>query len=182
MVDPAVGRRYAEAYLNTLEASCQVETGLAALKLVSQTYTGSKDLQRFLGSPEIGSEDKEQLLTRLFGESAGAEAMELLKLLLRWDRVDHLPILCEEAIRVAEARRGMIRGAAITAHPISAAETEALARAVGGLLGKQVILERRVEPQLIGGVRVVVGTAILDGSIQTRLEEVRRQLMEVKVN
>ena len=182
MVDPAVARRYAEAFVNLLQGSHQVEVGLEDLKALARTYNNSHALQRFLGSPEIGEEDKERLLSRVWSESIGAEGMSLLDLLLKWDRMDHLPAISEEAQSVVEARQGVLRGKAITAHAISSAETERLAKAVGNLLGKKVVLERHVDPQLIGGIRIVVGTAILDGSVRMRLGEIRRQLMEVKVN
>ena len=182
MIDRTVARRYAEAFVNTLEKSRRLEPGLEGLKFASQTYVGSRDLQRFLGSPEIGPEEKERLLARLLSDTVGTEGMGLIDLLLKWDRVDHLPAISEEARRAAEIRQGILRGQVATARPISSSETEAIARAVGQLLGKRVLLERQVDPQLIGGVRVVVGTSILDGSIQTLLKQIREQLLAAKVS
>ena len=60
MVEQAVAHRYAEAYVNALEGSARLQTGLEELKGVADLYSGSKDLQRFLGSPEIGLEEKER--------------------------------------------------------------------------------------------------------------------------
>ncbi len=197
MVDRAVAHRYAEAFVNALDDSeitsgaasssgsqnsKRLETGLKELKRIAQTYVDSQDLQRFLGSPEIAQEDKERLLGRLWSDAVAPEVMALLKLLLGWDRVDHLPVISEEAISVAEQRQGLLRGQVITARPISSAETEVLAEAVGQLVGKKVVLERAVDPKILGGVRVSVGTTLLDSSVQTLLEDVRSQLKAVKVS
>ena len=182
MVDRAVARRYAEAFVNAQQNAGRIEAGLQELIALAKTYSDSQELRRFLGSPEIAEEEKWRILSRLWSESVGAEAMGLLNLLLRWDRMDHLPAVAQEAQSVTEIRQGILRGTVTTAHPISNAETETVARAVGKVLGKRVILERHVESGLIGGVRVVVGTTVLDGSVRTRLEEVRRQLAEAKVN
>lgn len=182
MADRTVARRYSEAFVNTLEASDRLEEGLAELKAVTQTYAESKPLQRFIGSPEIGPEDKERLLNRLWAEAAGKETMAFLRLLLKRDRVEQLPAIVEEAVSVIETRQGILRGRVTTAHPISAAEMDQLAKGVGKALGKRVVLERSVDPKILGGVRVAVGTTLLDGSVQAMLEGVRRQLKEVKVN
>ena len=182
MVERAVARRYAEAFVNTLEGTRRLPTGLEELGVVAQVYTGSKDLQRFLGSPEIGPEEKEQLLNRLWSDAVSSETLALLHLLLKWDRVEHLPVILEEARSVAEERQGILRGYVITAHPISSKETELLAQAIGKALGKKVMLERQVDQDLIGGVRVAVGSKLLDGSVRSFLEEVREQLKAAKVN
>ena len=68
-----------------------------------------------------------------------------------------------------------------TAHPISSAETALLAQAVGKAMGKQVILERRVDPGLLGGVSVAVGGVLLDGSVRAQLKRVKEQLKAAKV-
>ena len=181
LVDLAVADRYAHAFVNLLGKAHRLETGLKELKLVARTYADSKDLQRFLGSPEIAPDEKEGLLSRLWSDLTGQEGMALLHLLLKHDRMETLPAIWEEAVSVAEARQGIVRGQVFTAHPISSSETEAIGAAIGKLLGKKIVLERAVDKTLIGGVRVTVGTTLLDGSVQTYLEDIRRQLISIKV-
>ncbi len=180
MADRAAARRYAEAYVRSLE-SASLEGGLKQLAAVAKTYTGSRELQRFLGSPEIATEEKERLLTRLFGDWVGPQGMGFLILLLKRDRMDHLPVIEEEARQVAEEAQGILRGRVLTARPISSSETQALARAASQLLGKKVLLKQELDPQLIGGIRLVMGSTVLDGSLATLLAQIRRQLLEAKV-
>lgn len=182
MADTAVARRYAQAYVNALESSRRIDAGLSELSLLSETYGGSKDLRRFLGSPEIGSPEKWDLLSRLFSERVGPEMMGLLSLLVRWDRVDHLPVIATQARAIAEARQGIVRGLVTTAHPISSAEVSAISGALGKALGRKVLLERALDTHLIGGVRIAVGTTLLDGSVKSFLHQVREQLIQAKVN
>ncbi len=181
-VDLGLARRYAQALVNALEVSHRTGPGLEEMGLVSRIYAASHDLQRFLGSPEIGPEEKWALLNRLFSDAVGPEVMGLLGILLKRDRTELLPALASEAKVVAEARQGLLRGEMTTAHPVSAAETERLSQALGKAVGKRVVLERHVDPHLIGGVRITVGTTLLDGSIQTALKELKDQLMTAKVN
>ncbi|MBI3332921.1 MAG: ATP synthase F1 subunit delta [Candidatus Omnitrophica bacterium] len=181
MIDREAARRYAEAFVNALEASSKVAPGLEGLKLASETYRSSRNFQRFLGSPEIAQEEKEKLLARLLEEPLGPEGMGLVRMLLKRDRIDHLSVIEEEAAASAQRRQGVVKGFVATAHPISSAQVQAIAAAVGRRLKKRVLLERQVDPKLLGGVRVTVGTTLIDGSVRTSLKEVRQQLIEAKV-
>lgn len=182
MADRAAARRYAEAFVRTVENSRRLEQGLADLKGIAETYRQSKPLRRFLGSPEIAPEEKEQLTRKLWADTAQEETMALISLLLKKDRVEELPVLAEEAVMAAEERQGILRGDVTTAHAISSAETERLGAAVGKVLGKKVLLERKVDPGILGGVRIRVGSTLLDHSVRTLLGEVREQLINAKVN
>lgn len=182
MADRAVARRYAEAFVRTAEGARRLEQGLADLKGIAEIYRQSQPLRRFLGSPEIAPEEKERITERLWADTAQGETMALVRLLLRKDRVEELPLLAEEAAAVAEERQGILRGQVTTAHAISSAETDRLAQAVGRALGKRVLLERKVDAGLLGGVRVRVGSTLLDHSVRTLLGEVRQQLVNAKVN
>ena len=182
VADRTLARRYAEAFVNRLEISRERERGLEELRGVAQVYSGSKELRRFMGSPEIGLEEKQQLLGKVLSEGASDETMGLLKLLLKRDRMEELPGVADEAASISEARQGILRGQVTTAHPISSAETDRLAQAVGKAVRKRVILERQVDPALIGGVRVAVGSVMLDGSVRAQLKRVKEQLKAAKVN
>ena len=182
MIDQTVARRYAEAFVNAAEGSGRLAVGLEELDQIARLYGQSKDLQRFLGSPEIGPEEKEGALDKALSVGAAPETMGLLRLLLKKDRVDHLPAVSKEAKAASERRQGVARGWVATAHPISSAETERLAQAMGKAMGKRVILERQVDPSLLGGARISVGGTLLDGSVRAQLKKVREQLNAAKVN
>jgi F-type H+-transporting ATPase subunit delta len=182
MADWAIAHRYAQAYVNALEASRRLDAGLSELKLLADTYSASQDLRRFLGSPEIGTQEKWELLSKLLSELVGPEGMGLLSLLLRWDRVDHLLFIAKSAQAIAEERQGILRGKVITAHPISQSEVSVLAQALGKTLGKRLLLERTLDPAAIGGVRVTVGTLLLDGTVTSQLAQVREKLLATKID
>ena len=180
VVDVTAAQRYAEAFVDTC-APQELAGGLEELEASAQIYADSKPLQNFLGSPEIGTEEKTKLLDRLWADSAGRQTQELLQLLLKKNRIDHLPVIAQEAVRISETRQGVLHGQLTTAHPISDAETQSVAQALGKLLGREIVLERSVERELLGGIQVRVGTTLLDGSIQKRLEDLRETLKSVKV-
>lgn len=72
---------------------------------------------------------------------------------------------------------GQVEGTLESAHALPEADVAAVARKVGSLLGKGVALRASVNPELIGGVRVLVGARMLDASVQGRLTGLRQRLM-----
>jgi len=182
VTDPAAAQRYAEAFVNLLEKQGRLAEGLQGLGRVADVAAASADLRRFLGSPRIPGDRKLALLKKVFAASISPEIEGLLDLLIRWGRIDQLEEVARQAVEIAEAHRGVTRGTVTTAHPISSRETEAVAQAVGRRLGRQVVLERAVDPALLGGVQVAVGTVLFDGSLRRRLEDVSKELKQAKVS
>jgi len=74
---------------------------------------------------------------------------------------------------------GEVEGFVETARPIAAPEVERIAAEFGRVLGQKLILKNRVVPELVGGVRVIAGNRMLDGSVSGRLEALRRRLHDV---
>jgi F-type H+-transporting ATPase subunit delta len=181
-VDRSVARRYAEAFVNVAERSGRLDEYLEELKGVAKVYEESKALARFIGSPEIDLLPKQELIDRVWGEAVGEAVIALLKLILDRERFNHLPAIVEEAERLRDERFGVMKGTVFTAHPIAASEMEAIAQAMGRWLKKQVVLERKVDPSLLGGAQVVLGSLNLDGSVRGSLERLRRHWMEMGVD
>jgi len=73
---------------------------------------------------------------------------------------------------------GAAEGVVETARPIDAAEIDRLAGAVGKRLGLTVTLQNHVRPELMGGLRVVVGSRMLDSSYSGRLESLRKRMLD----
>lgn len=73
---------------------------------------------------------------------------------------------------------GAVEGVVEAAHELGEAERESLAAALGKRLGKRVLLSSRVNADLIGGVRVIVASRMIDFSVQGRLDTLRRKLLE----
>lgn len=81
--------------------------------------------------------------------------------------------------RLAEANQ--IEGVVESARPLARTEIDALAKAYGAVLGKELQLENRIVPSLVGGARVFAGNRMIDQSVQGRLEALRRKLLDARL-
>ncbi|HEV2148306.1 MAG TPA: ATP synthase F1 subunit delta [Longimicrobiaceae bacterium] len=180
----AIARNYAE----TLLALAQRHGGLAT----AQAYLGAiEDLatllereprvREFLETPRVSREQKQQALratlagrvpdlflrfTLLVVEKGRQGLFREIALAYR-DRVDEL--------------LGQVRVQVAISHEPDALLQEEIRRALEARLGKKVIAEYRVDPELLGGLIVRMGDEILDGSVRSRAAHLRRRLLETRL-
>ena len=106
-------------------------------------------------------------------------AQNLIGLLVSRDAVALIPQIVEEYQRLMDAHLGRERAEVVTAHPLDYQQMERLGRWLGQLLGKEVILTSREDPDVLGGLVVRVGDRLVDGSTKGRLEAMRKDLAEL---
>jgi ATP synthase F1 delta subunit len=177
----ALAIRYAEAlFLAARERN--------ALDAVAQDVASVQELLRdrkllaFLESPQILDEDKEAVVRRVFRERVHPLVVDLLLLLLDKHRISHLPDILEMFQRRLDEYRGILKARVVTAVPLPDEEAERLRRNLEARTGKKVVLEREVDPSILGGVTVILGNRIIDGSLRNGLEKVRQYLLEATVH
>lgn len=176
----ALARRYARAALDV--AAGQGTTVAAALvgelSALAALIEGNDELRRVLLNPSLGAEPRRRLLAGILAQ-AGATPLvaRLVDLLARHDRVGLLPALAEEYAAALNQREGRVSAEAVSAVPLAEAQRAALAQALGSALGRSVELKARVDPAVLGGVRVTVGGRTYDGTVRSRLAALRERLV-----
>ncbi|MFT5289193.1 MAG: F-type H+-transporting ATPase subunit delta [Planctomycetota bacterium] len=99
-------------------------------------------------------------------------------LLFEKRREDVLPGIAEAFRARLLEEDGAAEGYVESARPLDAAQVESLAAAIGLKIDRRVTLENRVRPELMGGVRVLVGSRMLDMSVQGRLDGLRESMLQ----
>src|SRR4051794_36847018 len=177
MAEPSGVRRYARALFDTASRSGTGEEVEEDLKAVDQVLRGIPRLQRALRAPTIQTSRKEELLDRSFGTRIGALAMRFLKLAVQRRRGDILSGVYLQYRRLANEARGIRPVQVTAAAPLSDAERDALAQALHARTGKQVVLQVSIDPSILGGLVLRMGDTVVDGSVRTRLEQLRARLL-----
>ncbi len=109
-----------------------------------------------------------------------AKASELLTRLVTLmgerDRLALLPMVAAAYAKLWNAQRGVVAAEAVTAIPLDEGQTRAVAKALGAATGREVDLQQRVDPRLLGGMLVKMDGRTYDGSVRARLTSLRRTL------
>lgn len=170
MDERVIARRYARAFYKHSYAGDVLATALPALGEFARLFATQEDLRSYLLHPGISPDAKGSLLARLVGEGL---ALEFLQLLLAKERLALLPTIAEEAWKYYRRDAGIVTAELTTAGPVGDDFPRALTATLEKMTGKKVELTARVDPSVLGGVRLVIGDYVIDDTLAARLKGIR---------
>lgn len=172
-----VARRYAEALADVAIAHNLVDQIDAELHTFAEMMRTSRELHDLFASPVVSKQDKNKVLDALIQRTRpNAMTANLLRTMLQHYRLHYLGAVYERYQREINERRGVVVAEVTTAQPMVAAEQEKLSRTLGQITGKRVQFQFTTDAALIGGVITRVGSVVYDGSVRTKLQEIKHQL------
>jgi F-type H+-transporting ATPase subunit delta len=117
------------------------------------------------------------MIDALCGETKAPPLLvNFLRLLVDRNRLHHLEGIARVFGDMADARAGRVRAKVVSAFDLQDVAASRLSKSLERATGREVVLDRQVEKSLLGGAVANVGGKVYDGSLQTQLEELRRQL------
>jgi F-type H+-transporting ATPase subunit delta len=172
-----VGARYAQALFDLAVEERALEPVETDLKALAGLMRESADLRRLIISPRFTSEEKGAGLAAV-AERAGFNSLthKFLGLLAANRRTNALGNITAAFQRLAAARRGLVSAQVVTAIALTDVQTTALKSALRQALGKDPEIEARVDPAILGGVKVRVGSRLYDASLKSRLDSLKYAL------
>jgi F-type H+-transporting ATPase subunit delta len=176
----AAARRYARAIFDLAQEEGQIEEWGGRLDRV-RAVLRQPEVWAVMANPIIPRRRQQEALTSLLPD-VGEEGRNLARLLVERGRLDDLDGIVEEYGRLADEAAGRLRASVATAVPLPPDEQRQLALDLSQRLGREVRLEARTDPSLLGGVVVRLGDRLLDASLRTRLDELRRTLGTASAN
>lgn len=172
-VSGSSARRYAEAVLDIAVAEGAVDRYRASLDRL-RSAVDARSLRR-LADPSVPIGRR---LAALAGAAAGEPApiRGLLRLLVERDRIALLPRIAEAFGDLVDARANIAKALVTTAVVVDDDARDRMVRQLERATGRTIKAEFAVDPALLGGATVQVGDHLVDASLRTRLETLRRQL------
>ena len=172
-----IGKRYARALLQLLDAG-SIERAGRELKDFVAAWDGSRELRSVFENPSITQQARRGVLREIAQQMGMLEPVrDLLLLLSDRRRIRHVPEIADAFDALAEARSGRVRAEVITASALPPGYFAELERVLREVVGKPVVLAHRVDPALIGGVVARIGDQVYDGSVKSRLSELKEELL-----
>jgi F-type H+-transporting ATPase subunit delta len=171
-VATAAARRYARAIFELAHDESSVEAWGRRLAQVREVLS-DPEVARALTNPTIATEQRMALVSDLFD---GGEATNLAKLLIESDRVRDVEAIDEEFQRLADEAAGRVRATVTTAVELSSQDRDRVAEELSKRLGKEIHLDVLVDPGILGGLKLQYGDRLVDASVATRLQQLRRRL------
>ena len=171
-------KRYALAAFEIARDSGQIEGWARDLQTAREALQ-DETLRAYLELPKVTVERKTEGLRNALG-GVNPLVVNLLALLTSRRSLGLLPRIVDGYQRLMDAHLNRERAEVATAVPLEREQGERLTQQLSQLLGKEVILTSRVDPEVLGGLVARVGDKIIDGSARGRLLALRKSLTEVR--
>lgn len=166
-------RRYAEAAFQLATRDGSIETWRRELEQAAAATDGQ--LMDVLANPALALDQRLDAANRVLADLSQS-VRNIVFLLVRRRRIEQLPRVVAEFIRLDDRRLGITHATATSAAPLTDLETRALTARLEQMTGGRIALATNVDESLLGGLIVRVGDRLIDGSVRGRLERLRNQL------
>lgn len=175
--ETTIAERYARAIFELGVERGNVDKLVAKIDAFASAYSGTPELKKVLENPRVQASERDSIL-RALAERLGFETLELnvIRYLAQRRRLRVLPELSERLARLVDQKNGIVRATVTVAGPLPESFYERLTRELETLTSRKILLERKEDPSLIGGVVTRIGDNTIDGSLSGWLERLGRQL------
>jgi F-type H+-transporting ATPase subunit delta len=173
-----IARVYAEALYEAAAREGRAEgVGDELDALVRDVLDAHPEVARFFTSPALTRRAREPVLEAALRGNASDLLRKFVGVLNQNNRLDLIRAVAAAYRDLLDVRAGRVRVAVRSAIPLGDGERDGLREALAAALGKEPVLNVRVDPGLIGGLVVQVGDKVYDSSVRSRLEAFRTQLL-----
>ena len=169
--------RYATALFDLAVEAGSLDAVGASLGILKDALAGSDDLRTLVTSPMVSRKGAAAGVAGV-AASLGTDSLttNFLGVLAGNRRLAALPAIIRDFNALAAARRGEITARVTAAHALSADQQAALSAKLKAGLGRDVALDITVDPAILGGLVVRVGSRMIDSSLKTRLDSLGQAL------
>lgn len=174
-----IASRYAEALFQVGEESNSTTKLYEELNAVLDILKSDKNFYNVLKSPLISKSEKKEIIENVFNNRIENDLKNFFKILIDKERISYLELIQKSFKELLNEKNNIIEGKAITAIPMRKEEIKKLEENLSSKYNANIILENIVDKTILGGVLVRLGNKEIDGTIKTRLENLKQELSQV---
>lgn len=176
-------RKNAKIYAYALRAVCEenlalLETLLTEIKIINDIFDSVKETRQIFVSPAFSKEEKKELIKKLFSSKINQTTLNFLLLVIDNKRFNLLSDIQNELIKIVNNEKGIVTAELFSAYELDNSVLNELKLKLENMYqgNKKVTIEHKIEPDLIGGLKVKIDDLLFDGSIKGRLAELKRRI------
>ena len=170
-------RRYAQALFLIAEENGDQDQWLADLEVLASS-SRNPDFIAFIDSPKIENVKKIEVLKEAFSKSISDLALNLVSLLATRNYVASLSSIADAFQELVDSEKGVERAEIVSAVKLTDGQEKGVVDKLTQMVGKELSVTTFVDESILGGYLARVGDRLLDGSVKTQLEDMRRELLK----
>jgi F-type H+-transporting ATPase subunit delta len=176
-IQASLAGRYALALFELARDEKQIETVAASLATLRSAIDESEDLRTLISSPLVAREDQARGIGAVVG-SLGIDRLtgNFVGVLARNRRLRQLPAVIRTFNLLVARHRGEITAEVTSARPLDEGQIAAIKQNLRSRVGRDINVDLNVDPAILGGLVVKIGSQMIDGSIRTKLNNLAHQM------
>jgi F-type H+-transporting ATPase subunit delta len=167
---------YARALFEIARAEGTLDEVEDELFRFARSYESSDSLRSALTDDMVPAAKRQAIVEDLLGGKATSTTTQLVSMVVGSGRGRDLPAIIDNLVERAASSKSLAVAEVRTAVPLNSDQQARLTAALANATGKQVTLKTIVDPSIIGGVVATVGDTVIDGSVRTRVEQLKSRL------
>ncbi|MBE6050163.1 MAG: F0F1 ATP synthase subunit delta [Clostridium sp.] len=171
-------RRYALALYQVAEEKGKVEEYLEDLREICKLIENNKDFAEVIKHPHITTRKKKQTFTNIFKGNIDEELLSFLLILIDKNRILYLKEKLNQMEKIYLEKHNKLEAVVKTAVPMLDEERDALKKKLENKYNKTIIMTTEVDKSLLGGVYVRVGNDVIDGTVKSKLDEMKELMLK----
>jgi F-type H+-transporting ATPase subunit delta len=173
--------RYATALFELALEEKALDAVRADLDSFDKLLDQSADLVRLVRSPVFGADERGRALAEVLEKAKiGGLAAKFLRLITEKRRLFAVREMIRAFRTLVAKQKGETRAEVVVAEPLADKHLDALKSAIAGAAGKNVALDVKIDPSIIGGLKVKLGSRMIDASLKTKLNSIRIAMKEAR--
>ena len=169
-IQASLAGRYASALFGLARDERQIDAVGQGLGLLAQALVDSREFAELVSSPLIGREETAKAFDAVSKQlSLDTITTNFLGVLAKNGRKNQLQNVIRAFRRLSAEHRGETTAEVVTAHPLKDDQLNALKAQLRARAGRDVAIETRIDPEILGGIVVKMGSQMIDASIRTKL-------------
>ena len=167
---------YARALFEIARAEGTIDEVEDELFRFARDVESSDELRNALTDEQIPADRRQGIVESLLGGRATPTTVQLVSMVVGSGRGRDLPAIIDKLVQRASTSKGLEVAEVRSAIPLTDDQQTRLAAALANATGKQVNLKVVVDPSVLGGIVATVGDTVIDGSVRTRLDQLKARL------
>ncbi len=167
---------YARALFEIARAEGTIDEVEDELFRFARSYESSDALRNALTDEQIPASRRQAIVEDLLGGKATATTTQLVSMVIGSGRGRELPAIVDKLVQRASSSKNLEVAEVRTAVPLTAEQEARLSAALTNATGKAVNLKVVVDPSVLGGIVATVGDTVIDGSVRTRIDQLKSRL------
>ncbi|WP_138203926.1 F0F1 ATP synthase subunit delta [Haloimpatiens lingqiaonensis] len=171
-------RRYALALYEVAESKGKLDEYMNDLQEIVDLIKNNTEFLQVIKHPEITTSKKKKIFINVFKGKIDEDLLSFLLILIEKDRILYLEEKLKEMEKIHLERNNILLAEVTTVIPLNEQEKNNLKEKLNKIYNKEIIFQENLDKRIIGGVHVKIGDDVIDGTIKTKINEIRRRVIK----